>query len=227
MADLFLEFIAHTGESGSAWVQQYQRYCHILRLINGAMSPLRSQQLKAADQILQRAARAMEDADIPDSIRAVLEQGFHKVSGLCYYRKGDLANASQEMRLAHCAVARAIEIGEFLIPFALQCPDLCLNQARVARNQRNWDEMHTHIGRMHAMLADKIPLCERSRGPGVYYSTLRDIFLSIRTPGNAAFDELCILMEEDRRLPFYDRIIRSFFRFESAAIDYAPELPDL
>ena len=169
----------------------------------------------------------MKNADIPDSIRAVLEQGFHKVSGLYYYRTGDFANASHEMKMAHRAVAQAIESRDFLFPFALQCPDLCLNQARVARNQRNWLEMHGHISRMQAMLADQVPLCERSAGPGVYYSTLRDLFLSIRAPGNAVFDELCILMEEDRRMPFYDRIIRGFFRFENTAIDYVAELPDL
>lgn len=221
MAEPLIEFIAHTGQAGIAWVREYRHHCHILRQVNQALSLLRLLKVEEAGGLLQDAADALQgNPQIPDSVRAVLEQAYHKACGLYYYRAGELDKASRSMELAHSAVARAVEESEFLIPFALQCPDLCLNQARVARNKRNWKEMHDHIGRMQAMLSDRLPLCKPTRGPDVFYSTLRDLFVTIDQPSASGLEELCVVMEEEQRLPFYDRLIRGFFRFDTAAIDY-------
>ncbi len=221
MGDVLIEFIAHTGEAGIAWVQQYQRYCHLVGLLNSAVPLLRSQKSQEAGKILERVARVLEAEEIPDSIRAVIDQNYYKVQGLYSYRYGDFAGASQSMQMAHHAVARAIANCAFLVPCALQCPELCLNQARVARNQHHWEEMHGYINHLRDMLADRAPLCKSSGGPAVFYSTLRELFFSIRTPSNPTFEELCPLMDAETRMPFYDRIIRLFFRFESSAIDYS------
>lgn len=227
MADILIEFIERTGDAGLAWVGEYKRHCHILRLINSAMPLLRSHKIEEAGNILQKAGGALEAVDIPNSVRVVLDQSYYKTLGLYHYRAGDFASASESMKWAHRAVAMAAEEYEFLIPFALQCPDLCINQARVARNQRKWEEMHSHISRVQAMLADRMPLCEAPHGPAVFYSTLRSLFLSIRQPNVAFFEELCMVMEEERRMPFYDRVIRSFFRFETIAIDYESSGPGI
>jgi tetratricopeptide (TPR) repeat protein len=221
MAEPLIEFIAHTGQAGVAWVGEYRRHCHVLRQINQALSLLRSGKIDQAEGFLLQAAEALHNNPrVPESVRAVLEQAYHKALGLYYYRAGKLHKAARSMQQAHEAVDRAVEECDFLIPFALQCPDLCLNQARVARNMRNWDEMHNHIRRMQAMLSDRIPLCGSARGPRVFYSTLRELFVTIDHSSAPGLEELCAVMEEERRLPFYDRLIRGFFRFETTGIDY-------
>jgi hypothetical protein len=222
MADMLIDFTARTGDAGMAWVREFQRHCHVLRRINAAFEFLKRGQLEQARGTLGEAGDILESSNMPGSVKSVLNQSYSKVCGLYFYRSEEYARASERMENAHQAIAESIAQEGFLAPFAVQCPDLCLNQARVARNQRDWPRMHLHLRRMRAMVNDEIPLCTPRTGGAIFFSTLRSLFYSIGPETLPDFEQLCTVMEKGRRLPFYDRMIRSFLRFANLAIDYDP-----
>lgn len=224
MADILVEFTARTSDAGRAWVLEYQRHCHVLRFINSAFDQIKQSSFTQASASLSAAATILATQEMSRSVNAVLSQFYHKTHGLYLYRKQKLDEARSTMRMAHSAIAGAISEEDFLAPFALQCPEICMNEARVARNQRDWDSMHGFLDQIRAMIKDEIPLCTTHCGVHIYYSKLRSLFYSVSQEGLPVFDQLCTLMEDGPRMVFYDKLIRNFLHFENSAINYEPKI---
>ncbi len=222
MADSLIEFIALTGEAGAGWVAEYRPRHHIVEMIYKALALLKAQNLERAAKILERADQIQTSTDMPASIRGVVEDAYHRVSGLYYYRLSDYDRAMRSMEMAQCAMVRIIGSSDFLMPFAAMSPALYLNKARVARKQGKWAEMHGQVNLLRAMLAGTSPLYVDPDGREVFYATIRGFLQSLDLPKDAVVEEMSTLVDESQLEPAYDAAIRGLLRSEAPAIDYTP-----
>ena len=124
------------------------------------------------------------------------------------------------MRRAHEAVVGAVSSAGFLLLLAVHCQEFCLHQARIARNQGRWSDMHEHVHLARAMMLDRTPLCELRDGRPVFFSTLSDFLRSLEPLSPEEWEAVVELVEEDRRVPLFDNFVRRLHRLPGFAINY-------
>src|SRR5262249_5781078 len=81
----------------------------------------------------------------------------HPLLALYQSRAGEWEGAGRSLERGTAAVAAAIEIEPFLIPLAFRCAEFELHHARIARDRRQWAEMHRHVDRGVAMIGGRLP----------------------------------------------------------------------
>jgi hypothetical protein len=217
----WLHFARRSGEKGQAWVEEYRRYAPTVALSDRALEQLRWRRFEEGQAILHEFAHALETLNgTPDSMRRVLDRWYHGVSAYYFYCIEDFDHARQSMLLAHEAVVEAISEADFLLLLAVHCQEFCLHQARIARNRRQWLEMHDHVKRARAMMLDQVPLCERRDGRPVFFSTLGQFFRSIESLSSDERQSIRGLVEEDERILLFDRFVRRLYSLPGFAIDY-------
>src|SRR5436305_186841 len=149
----WLHFAARSGEAGRAWTQAYRCHLPIVELTERALTDLRCRRFEKGEASLRRCAAELAGLSVfPISVRWVVERFFYGALAYLRYCLGDLDEAEQLLRRADDALVAAIRDSIFLLPLAIHCQELCLHQARIARNGRRWPEMQAHVERARAMV---------------------------------------------------------------------------
>jgi hypothetical protein len=208
----WLYFARRTGPEGCKWAEEY--VCHNATTQLGALT---LQQLRkrnsTAGGTLQKFIHCVEAVPPePASVRAVLDRFRYGIEGYYFYCLGDFARAKAAMCLAHSAIERALSRADWLLLLAVHCQEFCLHQARIARNQRHWKEMHEYITRARAMMCDDLPLCELEDGKKIWWSSFQPFFdaLAPLSPHEGAIVKS--LLDQQQRNRLFDRFVQNMLR---------------
>lgn len=217
----WLHFAGRSGEAGRAWVAEYQRHAPFVDLSLDALALLRRRRLEEGHVSLEALAQALAGLEgVPATVRWVLNRWYHGVAAYYYYCIDDFDRARQAMNLAYEAVVDAISGADFLLLLAVHCHEFRLHLARIARNQRFWSDMHHHVELARAMMLDRIPLCRLRNGRSVFFSTLGEFFHSLEPLSPDERESIGGLVEEERRLPLFDKFVRRLHSLPGFAISY-------
>jgi hypothetical protein len=220
----WLHFVARSGEQGRSWAAAYKRHLPLFNSSVEALEDLRSGRLEAGEQRLRRLREDLRSLrfSLPPSVRHVLERWVHGVEGYRQYRRGRWSEARESMFRAHRAVTAAVSRQRFLMPLAHHCHEFCLHQARIARNQRDWEAMERAIDNARAMMDGHRPLCRPKPDPPVYITTLAELYENLAPLSEAEQSATRFFFDAAYRRRQFDRFVRSLRVLPGFAIPYTP-----
>ena len=216
----WLHFAARSGEAGRAWTDAYRCHLPLVERSDQALAYLRRRRFGEAEAELRRCAAELAGLPaFPSSVRWVVERFFYGSLAYLRYCLGDLDEAEQLLRRADEALVAAIRDAGFLLPLAIHCQELCLHQARIARNGRRWPEMHAHVERARAMVLGRAPLCDLGEGRSIYFADVCRFFRSF-SMSPAEEETIRGVVDDGERLRAFDRFVRRLYRLPGFAIQY-------
>jgi hypothetical protein len=116
----WLHFAERSGRRGREWAEEYRRHSSKVELGAHALQQMRAGHLEQGGGLLREFVGEVESVDgEPASVRAVLDRYRHGIEGYYLYCRGEFAGAEQCMRVAHNAVARALNKAEWLLLLAV------------------------------------------------------------------------------------------------------------
>lgn len=157
-------FVGRAGPEGHAWIRRYVS-TGLADMNNEAVTMLRRKRIDEGRAVLERLKDGMDALRTDDpSIGAVLDRWYYGVLGYYFYCVARFDDAHAAMAQAQESVARAVESRRFLFPLVVDCYEFRLHRARIARNERRWNEMWDHIAAGRSMMAGRMPFCVLSSG---------------------------------------------------------------
>jgi tetratricopeptide (TPR) repeat protein len=217
----WLHFAQRTGEAGTLWAIAYLRHLSKVELSDKALALMRKGDLEQGKRELEHFATQLANDPAEEvSVRSVLWRWYYGVEGYYLYCTGDFEQARLAMQRAHEAVRSAISSAEWLAMLAIHCQEFCLHQARIARNQRNWPEMHAQIARANSMMRDELPLCDAGAGREIYFRSFERFFSSMSPFSAEEADIVSRIVGREQRVRSFDQFVRRMLRLPEFAIDY-------
>jgi hypothetical protein len=216
----WLYFARRTGPDGCKWAEEYVRHNATMQLGGLALQQLRKRN-STAGGTLQEFIRCVEVVPPePPSVRAVLDRFRYGIEGYYFYCRGDFSRAKDAMCRAHSAIERALSKADWLLLLAVHCQEFCLHQARIARNQRQWKEMHEYISRARAMMCDDLPLCELEDGKKIWWSSLQQFFDALAPLSAEEGAAIKSLLDQQQRDRLFDRFVQNMLRMSENGTRY-------
>lgn len=174
--------VARSGEEGARWVADYVALgcCELTDQLTRAIGLLRKQRFQPGHEILSRVWEEISriGPDRPD-LQAVMNRWYF--AAFSYYRfiTSDFDGAARDLDLAQAAVEAAVRSTPMLSPLAHHCIEFQLHHARIARDQRHWEQMRRHIERIFDLAEDRAPLCCPGEGAPIYFTALDRYILGL------------------------------------------------
>jgi hypothetical protein len=221
----WLHFAERSGRRGREWAEEYRRHSSKVELGAHALQQMRAGHLEQGGGLLREFVGEVESVDgEPASVRAVLDRYRHGIEGYYLYCRGEFAGAEQCMRVAHNAVARALNKAEWLLLLAVHCTEFRMHQARIARNQRRWPVMQACIAQVRAMMCDRLPLCEPEDGRKIWWSGFHPFFAALAplTEEETRFAHTLLDPQERERL--FNQFVRGMLRSPGNSASYPAHL---
>lgn len=215
-------FVARSGRTGRLWTEEFARheYGDLAAQADAALALSRRRQLQPAFDILDAMqARISALKGVRASIAAVLERLYHGVLAYCYYGIGDFDAAQNELVEADRCVRLAVDADRVLLPFAHDCHEFQLHHARIARNQRRWNAMHSHVEVARGIVEDRLPLCELSDGTIVDYAALVRHYETLSLAPEER-QELLPIMDVELRRHHFNRFLMQLYLLPGLVIPY-------
>ena len=210
-----------SGPEAEAWVEDYEQNLDLVELSSQALGLCHRRRFdEGAVCIEEMAQKLAARRDLKASVRSVLERYFYGVRGYFHYCRAEWDAASADMHAANRAVVAAVDEAPFLLPLADACHEFCLHHARIARNQRRWQDMFARIADVRAMMMGHAPLCELSDGRRVDYDALAEHYRSLGELDPAEQEELEPMMTREGRLELLDTFVRRMLALPNFAIQY-------
>lgn len=175
-------FVGRSGDAGRRWAERYlQPDLRGLRDdIQRALELLRARRLEAGRAVLGEVWDAIEDlGDETVALDAVMRRWYFTAHAYVRYLEGDYAGATAELDRAQEEVEAAVTRAPFLLPLAMNCPELRGQHLRIARNRRQWDLMRRQIRELEALMAGHSPLCRLGDGTTVGFDRISAYLLSL------------------------------------------------
>ncbi|HEY7406516.1 MAG TPA: hypothetical protein VIB39_23510 [Candidatus Angelobacter sp.] len=217
-----VHFVARSGHAGREWAADYRRQGELFALADRALKLLRNHCYEQGYALLQEYALAVEAVrNIPDSLRADMWRHYHAVAGYYHYCVENFALAHESMRRANEEAVRAISGSPFLVVLSTAFLEFTLHRARVARNQRLWQEMHDYIELGRAMVSNEVPLCIRLNGEAVFFSSFAPFFEALGPLTPRESEAVHRLVDDDTRVLLFDRFVRGILRLPGFATDWS------
>lgn len=170
-----------------------QRTARAVSLMRSRRSEEAREELAAVEEELEKLTSS------PPEWRSVLLCSYRTSSAYRRYLAGEFAEAKADLDRAQEAITAAIEEQPLLLPLAHRSLELCLQQARVVRGERKWDQVRQWTERILALGEDRQPL-GWIRGEPLYLSALWDYLLAL--PDLDAEDRQRMAQLGDRRTRF-------------------------
>lgn len=169
--DEWLHFVEQTGSAGVNWAQEYRKYSPALEKARMSILLLRRGQLREGEELMWATSSEIDAYPvISSSIKNVLDRYRYGLEAYYFYHCKNYTKAREALSLAHIAVACAVSTSDCLTLLAVDCQEFCLHEARIARNQRRWAEMHYKITSARAMMEGSLPLCIAGDDRSIWWS---------------------------------------------------------
>lgn len=224
--DGWLHFASLSGERGRLWVEEFRRpeIFGILGTAGSALPLFHRRQIEPGRRLLEEAEtrlQALRSAGTRPSILAALDQIYHPLLAYYHYATEELALAGEDLDRADQAIAAAIELEPFLLPLAFRCSEFELHRARIARNQRRWEEMRHHLDRALGMVVhESHPLCVRPGGVEVTLAEVKAFFRDLPPAGPDMEGFARQLTDDAARHRLFDRFVLGIYALPGFVIPY-------
>jgi len=224
--DGWLHFASLSGERGRLWVEEIRRpeTFEIVGTAGSALPLFHRRELEKGRRLLEEAGtrlRSLRDAGVRPSILAALDQIYYPLLAYYHYVTEDFALAGQDLDRADQAIATAIDLEPFLLPLAFRCSELELHRARIARNQRRWDEMRLHLDKALGMVVhESCPLCVRPSGAAVTLAEVKDFFRGLPQAGQEMETFARQLTDDAVRHRLFDHFVLGVYALPGFVISY-------
>ncbi|HEX6904269.1 MAG TPA: hypothetical protein VF789_31455 [Thermoanaerobaculia bacterium] len=219
----FHHFAARSGEAGKTWVQEYLRpeVQRPVQRIDEALLLMRRRKLDAGLERLQETTLELRRlSELPPAVLSVLDRWYFGVLSFYQYCVEDFEAATGSLSRAEESVVAALSGCRFLLPLANHCHEFRLHHARIARNQRHWDEMWRHIEVARAMMEDRSPLCLLADGSAVGYSDLIKFYRALEPLSPQELDYLKEELNPELRIQLFQRFTHSLCTIPGFVIPY-------
>lgn len=169
--------VASTGATGERWRQRYRSKGGDLGgWIRQSMALMHRREMSEAKDLLDHtAARRAQLRKQEPGIYHVLGRFYYGSLAYFQYRTGELDGVDRSMSAVADEIRSAIESEPFLLPFAALATDVPLKRARLAREERRWDEAEAQLQIFCDMKLDRHPLCVLADGTQVYHRTIAEL----------------------------------------------------
>lgn len=205
-------FIPYNGDAGRSWYESF--------LSSGGMDMCLDLELA-----LELARRKGDDESrgillhtfhrlrglrhaTPETLALVLKRQYLGVHAYWRYVHGDYLQATRLLHAASAAALGAIDRAPFLAVLASSEYEFCLHHARIARNQRRWEDMRTHLRRGRAMIRSAEPLCFLPSGKPLFLCDLDDLYLALTPQSDLDREALRILTDKALREAEFEHLAR-------------------
>jgi hypothetical protein len=219
--DPWLSLVRRSGAEGRAWADAYRRWEPVAALNPVCLRLLHARRWEEGAEALARFRAAVDRAvDADPATRAVLERWYQAVYGYALYCRDDHAGAERAMVRAGDEVARAVgELGA-LLPLVHHCHEFRLHRARIARNQRRWDEMWAHVDEVRAMFEGRAPYCLLPDGRAVGLAEVKAYHRALGGLDAAERAAVDALLDDRARMDSFDRFVHVLCRIPGFVIPY-------
>ncbi len=223
-SEYLLAIAAVSGDEAECWASEYRspkpvriRECH-----DRSILLMRQRRMAAGRNLLHQMRVELDSGDgLMASVIHVLERWYYGAVAFYHYQAEEFEQADVGMRQAHDAVRRAIDHGGFLVPMAHHCYEFRLHLARIARNQRRWQELRHHLEVAKEMVEDRRPLCVLDDGTPIDFSSLRDFLSTLSLDEEKAFQESYQQhLVEETRMRFFKRLAAKIYLIPGFSIPY-------
>jgi hypothetical protein len=219
-------FVARSGGDGERWAEAYTRAENV-EIMSGtrrALAALRAHRLEQGRRELQAVEVMLHTAEstADRDVLHVLGLWFYGTLAYYLYCIEDYRGAEEALDRKHDEIQQAIESKRYLLPYAMECYDVCLQRTRVARNQRLWSEVEQRLEIARQVFAGERPFCLLSDRTAVDLAAIRGFYLGLGPLTERERRPLGWILDETER----SRHLRSFFAEVYAPpgfiIPYAP-----
>lgn len=173
---LWLKLIGETGDEGKDFVVRYRRSMGpIANHLRRALGSLRGRKVEEGKHHVDSAYAMWQSLeDQPDLYHLV---GRFYCGSRSYYDFiiGDMDAATARLDQAAVEIRQALSLGSYLFPFAPICADVPLKKARLARDQKRWDEMRSHLELLLEVWMDRKPLIRLNDGTQVTHASAAEV----------------------------------------------------
>jgi hypothetical protein len=212
--DGWLYFASVSGERGRLWAAEFRQTepMEIVATAGRALPLFHRREFEKGRRLLEEAETGLRSlGSARPSIVHAVESIYFPLLAYYHYCLGEFAPAGQDLDGADRAVAAAIGLEPFLLPLAFRCSEFELHRARIARNQRRWEEMHLHIGRTLEMIHGDRPFCVLPGGGQVLLSEVQAFFRGL-PPGKPEMEVFARQLTDDKtRYRLFDLFILGIY----------------
>lgn len=218
-------FIAMRDEEGQHWAERYSlpEHVEIARDTTLSLKNMRRNYLEEGLRLLEKVDRMLQlvEQDSPD-IGHVLRRWYYGALAYYFYCKSDFVRAEEALDVAHEEIRQAIECKSFLLPLAQHCFDLCIQRARIVRNQRLWDEMWKRVEIARQTAVGERPYCLLDNGTAIDLDAVQKFYLSFEVLSDEERKSLSAVLDEDVRNRNLQQSLTGIYAISGFVIPYLP-----
>jgi hypothetical protein len=217
----WLHFASRASPAGRDWAAEYMRYASYVELTIQALELMQRGQTDKGAVLLEQFARFLGTfTNMLPSIRAVMDRWYYGVAAYYNYCIRDFNAASKAMFTANEAIVQALSQEDFLILLAVHCQEFCLHQARIARNDKNWEKMYGYLDQARAMTEDQLPLCKTQDGQPIFFSSISSFLHSLGPLSLSEQESVRYLVQIHERRKAFEKFVSRLMRIPNFAIQY-------
>ena len=177
----WVRFVALCGAEGRSWAEDYRRGMPAMQLCQDAVAAAQRRRSEEARTLLERAWEDLRTLRgfLDPSVCSVVERWYYGARGFYLYAREAFDEADCTMARAQGTVAEAIERKRWLVPLALDCYELELHRARIARERQHWARMREHAEKAWRMRDGRLPFCSLRDGTSLGLAELQRFYRSV------------------------------------------------
>ncbi|GMU07993.1 hypothetical protein [Corallococcus caeni] len=206
---VWYHFVPAGGADGAAWYEEYLG-CggeQMGQRLDVAVAMLRQRRLSEGRALLDECRQRMDALGaqrVSASVRGAVEESYWASQAYAHYHLNEFEAARKALAEGQRLLASVLEDAPFLVMFATRCYDFCLHLARIARNERRWDAMWSHIQEGREMVRGERALCQLSQR-GVYIQDAEAFLSTVSAQDVIEVEALQVLLDRERTLHLFER----------------------
>lgn len=199
-----LEFIAASGDEGREWTEEYTdpKRSDLYDSTIWSLKLMGKGRFTEAGELLEDIDERLTDLekDTSPSVVSVLRCWYFGALAYYQYRFEEYDRAERTLIDGHESVVAAVEMKPVVLPMVYRCCDTWLHRARIAREQRRWRLMRSHVDMLREIYSGHEPYCTLSTGEQIYFSDLRNYVSKLDLEDDVQEYASTLFDSEQRRL---------------------------
>lgn len=191
-------YIPLCGPEGRAWSEGYERAngWDVAARLDHIIAICRRNRVDEARAMLTGCLddlRAAERSATPAVVSVMRRWCLSTEAYLCYHLR-DFTRTRQLLTQSAEAISDAIAQAPFLVGLAAGCAELTVHHARMARDERDWGEMHRLFAKARSMYGNRQPLCDLENGRSIFRRDIDEFVGSLEPRNDEERDSLAFIL---------------------------------
>ena len=193
-----------------------------MEAIFDAMAHFRNYRKDTAHDLLDQVADSLQrsTADQASPTPHLVRRWYLSARAYEYYLGNDLSGARASMAGARKANLVALNLSEYLMPFATQTFDYLLQTARIARRENLWPEVKERLQRVQRMLVSEEPLCVLENGRRIYLASIAAFFDRLPLDPEEKRHRIDLMTDQESNTVAWERVAEQVYTLPDFVIPY-------